>query len=129
MMHQDRSLELLLELADPAERRSRAQLIEQALRTALTLMDADAVSVVVHTPRRSERFVLHAGSAVPAALPLGGDGSAALKRLEESPEPLAVADLSHESTLASDACPGIDAGSWGSCCCGRCRRRGCWPKL
>lgn len=106
----DRSQELLLELGNPAERRPRVEQIDRALRAALTLMDADAVAIVTRNTRHTERLVLHAGSAVPAAI-APGEGSEVLRRLAESCVPIVLNDLTEDGRIATaDGCPGVEAG-------------------
>src|SRR4030095_17051667 len=92
MSSQDKSLELLLELGNPAEWRTRGEVIDRALRAALALMDADARAAVTRSSRKSERWVLHAGSADPAAMPTG-EGSEVLLRLAGGGAPGGLAVL------------------------------------
>src|SRR5262245_66392990 len=65
----DKSNELLLELGNPAVRRNRADLLAQAMRAALLLMDADAVVVRMPSSRNGKRLALHARSLSAATLP------------------------------------------------------------
>lgn len=107
----DKAMKVLLELGDPAERRTRAELVNQALRAVETLMDADAVSIVTPWSRRGERLLLHAGSATPATLPPAQEGSAVIRAIAEACEPLVIADLSEDAVISvGDACPGVEAG-------------------
>lgn len=107
----DKAMQALLELGDPAERRTRAKLVDCALHTVTTLMDADAVSIVTPWSRRGERLLLHAGSTTPAILPTPEGGSAVLRTLAEACEPQVLADLSEDERVAvADACPGVEAG-------------------
>src|SRR5439155_6642956 len=109
---QERISELLLELGNAAEPRTRAAVVSRALATALALADADAAAVVLaSSKRRGERLVLHAGSEMPAALPLPPTGSEALKAIAETGTSVALPDLSENPKIASgDACPGVEAG-------------------
>jgi diguanylate cyclase (GGDEF)-like protein len=108
---QDKAMDLLLELGNPAERRTRARLLSQALNAVVKLMEADAAVIATPWSRRGERLALHTGSAAPAALPMGEAGSAVIRALAETCEPLAVADLSEGARFsAGDACPGVEAG-------------------
>jgi diguanylate cyclase (GGDEF)-like protein len=108
---QDKAMDVLLELGNPAERRTRARLLSQALNAVVKLMEADAAVIATPWSRRGERLALHAGSAAPAALPMAEAGSAVIRALAETCEPLAVADLSEDARfLAGDACPGVEAG-------------------
>lgn len=110
MTSPDRTQKLLLELAHPAEPRTRAEQLEHALRTALALTEADAAVVVTPGSRRAERRVLHAGSDALALVP-SPDKEGAARTLAESGQPLLVADLSEDARLAAaDACPGVEAG-------------------
>src|SRR5882762_9029350 len=84
MTSQDKALEILLELGNPAEQPTRAELLDRALRAALTLLDADAVIILTSSSRRAERLVLHAGSAMPAALQLPPGGSEVVRSLAGS---------------------------------------------
>jgi diguanylate cyclase (GGDEF)-like protein len=107
----DKAVDLLLELGNPAERRTRAELLDRALRTALTLMDADAVAVLSPGGRRGERLVLHSGSTTPAALPTPPEGSEVLRSLGEECRPIVLDDLSDDARIAAgDSCPGVGAG-------------------
>ena len=109
--HQDKALDMLLELGNPAERRTRAKLLSQALQAVVKLMDADAAILATPWNKRGERLALHAGTAAPSKVPQGESGSAVLRAMAEMCEPLAVADLSDDSGLsAGDACPGVEAG-------------------
>jgi diguanylate cyclase (GGDEF)-like protein len=111
MASSDKSLELLLELGNPAARCTRADLIDHALRTTLALTDADAAAILSPTSRRGERLVLHAGSAAPATLPPPSEASAVVATLTESCLPLSVPDLADEPRIAaSDGCPGVELG-------------------
>jgi len=107
----DKAVEMLLELGNPAERRTRAELLDRALRTTLTLMEADAGAILTPWSKRGERLVLHAGSTSPAALQLPPKGSEVARTLAESCQPLVIADLSDDVRLSSgDGCPGVEAG-------------------
>jgi diguanylate cyclase (GGDEF)-like protein len=108
----DRMNELLLELGAPSARTSRSSLLARALRTAGPLVDADAVVVVLGTAKKpAERLVLHAGSDLPAVLPLPAEGSEALRVLAEMRQEISFADLSENAAFAvGDACPGVEAG-------------------
>ena len=64
----DKAIEMLLELGSPAERRTRAQVLDQALRATLTMMEADAAAILAPWSRRGERLVLHAGSTSAASI-------------------------------------------------------------
>ncbi len=108
---QDKAMEFLLALGDPAERRTRAALVSHALQAVVKLMEADAAVIATPWSRRGERLALHAGSTAPAALPPAESGSAVVRAFASSCEPLEVADLSEASTFAEgDACPGAEAG-------------------
>jgi len=107
----DKAIDVLLELANPAERWTRAELLDRALRTALTLTDADAVVVLTTARGREERLALHGGSAVLAKLQSSPEGSEMLRGLIESRHPLLIPDLSEEPRIAAtDGCPGVEAG-------------------
>jgi diguanylate cyclase (GGDEF)-like protein len=111
MSSQDKALKFLLELGDPALRRTPAELLEHGLRTALALTDGDAAVVLSPTARRGERIVLYAGSAATALLPPAAERSAVAGTLAADPLPILVADLAAESPLqATDTCPGVEAG-------------------
>lgn len=112
MTSQERTLESILELGNPAERRTRAGLRARALRTALQLTDADGAALVLtSTNGRGERLVLHAGSTVPAKLPLPDEGSEVMRGFARSTQPLALPDLTDDPRVAAgDACPGVELG-------------------
>jgi diguanylate cyclase (GGDEF)-like protein len=111
MASQDKAFEILLELGMPAERPTRAELLDHALRAALALMDADAVAILTSSDQRGERLVLHAGSAMTAAIPVPPNGSEVLRNLAGGSQPLVVSDLSEDARFAAtDGCPGVEAG-------------------
>ena len=112
MAQADRIHELLLELENPASPGNRGQLLGRALRTAGALVDADASAVVLASARRAtERLVLHAGSELPAAVPLVAEGSEVLRTLGVEVKTIALPDLSEQPAFAEgDACPGVEAG-------------------
>ena len=110
MTPQEKSLRALVELGNPSERRTRTELLDQALRTALMLVEADAV-VLTLSNRKGERIMIHAGNSMPAALHSPPEGSEAIRRLIESGQPLVLADLTEEPRIAqTDGCPGVEAG-------------------
>lgn len=112
MAQADRIHDLLLELENPTAPHTRGQLLARALRTAGALVDADAAAIVMASARRAtERMVLHAGSELPAILPLVAEGSEALRVLAGATRTIAFADLTEQSAFAEgDACPGVEAG-------------------
>jgi len=110
MAAQDRALQVLMQLGDPAERKTRTEVFDLALRTALTLLDADAIALTTKG-RRDERMVLHSGSASPAAISMPEDGSEVLRRFAENGEPLALAVITDDAPVATaDGCPGVEPG-------------------
>src|SRR5262245_16447305 len=58
----DKSLGLMLELGDPAAPRNRSERLEQAMRVAMAMMDADAVVVRAPSSKSGKRTALHARS-------------------------------------------------------------------
>lgn len=111
MTSQQKMLGLLLDLGNPAERRTRTELIERAMHTALILVDADAVVFLSPSNRRGERLALHAGSAAPALVPPSSEVGEVLRRFGENCMPLAIADLSDDPRIAQgDHCPGVEPG-------------------
>ena len=110
MNSQDKALPALLELGNPAERLARSELIHRAMKTAITLLEADAVAFLMTPNPRRERLLLHAGSTSPAMFPLPPEGSDALRLLAEVGQPLLVADLSEEGRITTDGSPGVEAG-------------------
>jgi len=110
MNSQDKAQQALLELGDPAERRTRMEVLDRALRTAMLLTDADAVALTTHQ-RGGERLLLHTGSAATAVMPLPLRGSEVVQRFGDSAQPIALDDLSEDKPLAaSEACPGVESG-------------------
>ena len=108
---QDKAVEMLLGLGDPAERRTRSQLLDLALRMTLTLTEADAAAILTPSSRRGERLVLHTGSSTAATIQLAPKGSEVVKTLSESAQPLVLLDLLDDPRIAgADGCPGVDAG-------------------
>jgi diguanylate cyclase (GGDEF)-like protein len=109
MTSHDRALEVLIELGNSTTRRTRTELVELALRTALTLFDADAVALTTKR-RRGERLVLHAGSTTPAAM-MPTEASEVLRRFAESSEPLVLPVITDDAQVAAaDGCPGVEPG-------------------
>ena len=110
-MNKDKAVDMLLALGDPAERRTRSQLLDLALRTTLTLTEADAAAILTPSSKRGERLVLHSGSSTPATLQLPPKGSEVLNTLGKSTQPLVLADLLDDPRISSaDGCPGVEAG-------------------
>jgi diguanylate cyclase (GGDEF)-like protein len=110
MTPQEKSLRALVELGNPSERRTRTELLDRALNTALMLVEADAV-VLTLSNRKGERIMIHAGNRMPAALQAPAEGSEAIRRMLESGQPLVLADLIEEPRVAeTDGCPGVEAG-------------------
>src|SRR5262252_1952773 len=110
MNSQDKAQQALLELGDPAERRTRMEVLDRALRTAMLLTDADAVALTTHQ-RGGERLLLHTGSASTAVMPLPLRGSEVVRRFGDAAQPIALDDLSEDKALAaSEACPGVESG-------------------
>src|SRR2546422_9590341 len=108
---QEKATQALIELGDPAERHTRTELLDRALRTALILLDADAAIIHTSSSRRGERLALHAGSSAPASLRLHPDGSEVVKSLIASWQPVMLDDLSETPPIATtDGCPGVDPG-------------------
>ena len=105
----DKVIEALLELGNPADRWTRAELLDRTLRTAMALTYADAVIILTSHRGREERLVLHVGSAVLAALQPPPEGSEVLRRLAQGRQPL-LADLAEDAEIATDGCPGIEPG-------------------
>ena len=105
----DKALNSLLDLGNPAVKRERAEQLDQALRTLLALTEGDATAILL--PGRSERLVLHSGTAAPSIVPPHPEGSEVTRALAEDPHPLAIHDLAEDSRFAArDACPGVEAG-------------------
>jgi diguanylate cyclase (GGDEF)-like protein len=85
--------------------------LDLALRTTLTLMEADAVAVLTPQNRRNERLVLHAGSSTAAAIQLPPQGSEVTRMLAETCQPVVLGDLLDDARVAGgDGCPGVEAG-------------------
>jgi diguanylate cyclase (GGDEF)-like protein len=112
MASPEKVVEILTELSNLADRGTRADILARALRTANTLLDADASSLVLAaTARRGERLVLYAGSDAPATVKLSVEKSDVLRVFAGNSEPLPIPDLSDNPGLvAGDSCPGVEAG-------------------
>src|SRR5262245_25611478 len=105
----DKTLNSLLDLGNPAVRRDRAEQLDQALRTLLALTEGDAT--VIMLPGRSERLVLHSGTAAPSIAPVPPRGSEAARVLARNPHPIAITELADSWRYAAqDGCPGVEAG-------------------
>ena len=110
-MPSDKALETLLELGNPAVRRTRAELIDRALQTARLLMEADAVVILNPAGRRGNRLALHNGSSTAAVLPASPGGSEVVRRFEQDAHPLVLSELPEDAALAAaEGCPGIAPG-------------------
>ncbi len=111
MSAEQKALGPLLDLGNLGIRRTRAEQIEHALRTALLMTQADAAVALSPTARRGERLALHAGSMAPALVPAHSAGSEVARSFAESSEPLVLPDLSEEERWSTgDGCPGVEAG-------------------
>lgn len=107
----DKTLAALLDLGNFASRRTRSEQIEDALRTAMLITEADAAVALAPSSRRGERLVLHAGSEAPAIVPGVEAGSEVSRVFSEDPVPVLLADLSEEARfLNGDRPPGVDPG-------------------
>lgn len=108
---QDKAVDMMLALGDPAERKTKPQLLDLALRTTLVLMEADGAAILSPTSRGGARLVLHAGSSTPATLQLAPKGSEVVKTLAASTQPILLADLLDDPRFSgADGCPGVEAG-------------------
>jgi|GEM_PF-1242192 len=108
---QDKAVDMVLALGDPAERKTRPQLLDSALRTTLTLMEADGAAILPPSTRRGDRLVLHAGSSSAATIQLAAKGSEVVRTLAESVQPILLADLLDDQRFSgADGCPGVEAG-------------------
>ncbi len=111
MSPHDKTLDRILELGNLGTRRTRAEQIEEALRTALLMAEADAAVILSPLARRGERLVLHSGSASPALVPAQPTGSEVARLFMEECSPLVLPDLKNEARWAAgDNCPGVEAG-------------------
>jgi len=110
MATQEESFKDLLELGNPAERRTRTEVLDRVFRAALTLTNADAVVALAPQSRPGERLALHAGSDVPARLQPSRQASEVTRVLAETWAPISFPDLSDSLAANSDACPGVEAG-------------------
>jgi diguanylate cyclase (GGDEF)-like protein len=105
----DKALNHLLDLGNPTLRRDRAEQLDQALRTMLALTEGDAAVIVL--PGRTERLVLHRGSAAPSLAPAHPDGSEVVRTFGQDAHPIALGDLTDEARFAThDAYPGVEGG-------------------
>jgi len=108
---QDKAVDMVLALGDPAERKTRPQLLDSALRTTLTLMEADGAAILPPSTRRGDRLVLHAGSSSAATIQLAAKGSEVVRTLAESVQPILLSDLLDDQRFSgADGCPGVEAG-------------------
>ena len=105
----DKALNNLIDLGNPGVRRERAEQMDQALRTLLALTDGDAAAILL--PGRTERLVLHTGSAAPSLAPGHPEGSEVVRVFLQDPHPVVLNDLRDDGRFADhDACPGVEAG-------------------
>jgi diguanylate cyclase (GGDEF)-like protein len=111
MASQEETFKWLLELGNPAERRTRGEVLLRAFRTALMLTDADAVVALLPQTRTGERLALYAGSEAFARLQSSRQPSEVIQNLARTGLPLALPNLSDLGPAAPvDGCPGIEAG-------------------
>lgn len=111
MTSNEKILETLLELGNSVVRRTRPEQIEDAMRLALMLMDADAVAVLPPASERGERLALYASSGAPALLLPTTQGSEVARGFAQNLQPLLFPDLTDDARGAlGDDCPGVEAG-------------------
>ena len=110
MVTRDRQLQALLDLSGRTGGRTRPEVVGHALRSALSMVDASGVVVLLAHGRQAEAFTLLAGVDVPDSFsrqPTGND----LGRLLRSGLPVLSGDLGADPRVSrDDACPGLESG-------------------
>ncbi len=111
MRSRERIIETLLELTDRTGGRSRHELLEKALRSALALAECDGAVAVLTQNRQSERFAVRRGNPHFEAVALGPMGGEFARLLQRHDLPLTLPDLSADARVRPDeVCPGVEAG-------------------
>ena len=111
MASRESILETLLELSSRPVERSRAALIEQLLRAALLLTDADGAVVLLSSGRSGERHVLlRGGERVDQETEKAATGDFT-RLLMRTGHPALMQDLARDGRFtARERCPGLEAG-------------------
>ncbi len=111
MASHEKIFECLLELSSRPGARSRGGVIEQVLRTALLLAEADGAAAVVAAGRRCERHALVRGEATPSKSDLARTGTEFARLVYRAAQPIQMSDCSTDPRMvAEDRCPGLEAG-------------------
>jgi diguanylate cyclase (GGDEF)-like protein len=107
----EKLLETLLESTGRPSARSRAQVIERTLGTALALSDAHGAVLLLPAGRSAWRHVLIRGHREPQRVQAPRDGTEFSRLLARGAVALHVPDAAQDPRVsASDACPGVESG-------------------
>jgi len=107
----ERVLESLLELSGRSAPRSRSEIIAKLLHCALMVAESDGAAVMLSQGRRTQRFTVRRGSALPDPVEhqlVSGDLA---RQLLAYGHPLPVPDAGSDVRVRpDDRCPGVEAG-------------------
>jgi diguanylate cyclase (GGDEF)-like protein len=110
MIQRERALESLLDPSGGASSRSRPELVTEALRCAIQLLDAAGARILLLQGRSGSGLVVHRDRA--AAEPFQGASSAGeLSSMLRFGRPVMIPDLAADTRIGgADACPGLASG-------------------
>jgi diguanylate cyclase (GGDEF)-like protein len=104
-------LEALLALSARPSARSRPEVIEHLLRTAMLFTDSEGAVVLLSTGRHCERHSMLRGEPRTTAEPATTTGSEFARLLMRAGHPARVTDLASDNRFSSlESCPGLDSG-------------------
>jgi diguanylate cyclase (GGDEF)-like protein len=107
----ERVLESLLELSGRSAPRSRAEIIAKLLHCALLVGEGDGAAVMVSHGRRTQRFTMRRGSALPDPVEHQMVSGELARQLQAYGHPLPMPDASTDVRVRpDDRCPGVEAG-------------------
>ena len=107
----ERVLESLLELSGRSAPRSRAEIIAKVLHCALLVGECDGAAVMLSQGRRTQRFTMRRGSAIPDPVEQQMVSADLARQLLAYRHPLPMPDAANDVRVrADDRCPGVEAG-------------------
>ena len=111
MMSRERVLESLLELSGRSAPRSRAEIIAKVLHCALLAGEGDGAALMLSQGRRTSRFTVRRGSALPDPVEHQMVSGELARQLLAYGHPLPIPDASSDVRVRpDDRCPGVEAG-------------------
>jgi len=107
----ERVLESLLELSGRSAPRSRSEIIAKLLHCALLVGESDGAAVMLSQGRRTQRFTMRRGSALPDPVEHQMVSGELARQLQAYGHPLPLPDASTDVRVRpDDRCPGVEAG-------------------